>query len=194
MPRGTLIGDDVDAYLAATAGRSPLLQQCLQHPMLQQFLRYWHQACAGHAMPRRSDIDPAAIKTLLPHVLIVDKVAERRFRYRLVGTEIVTASGRELTGSFVGDNTTGHYREFLVTLFDTAFNTSRIVFSCNAFVGADAPRRAAIRLLVPLSDNGSTADRIIAIYIFDYDKRWHGAVTSDGVRATQDAEGLIEVL
>jgi hypothetical protein len=194
MAAETLISAEFDAYLSGAAPRSPLLLQCLQHPMLQQFLHYWHRACAGRAMPRRADIDPAAIKELLPHILIVEKTGARRFRYRLVGTEIVAASGRELTGAFVGDNTTGHYREFLLTLFDTAFAAARVVFSCNAFRGEDVARRAAIRLLAPLSDNGRTAEQILAIYIFDYDRLLDGPMTTDEVRAAQDAETLIEVL
>jgi hypothetical protein len=77
----------------------PSILQRLRHSKLQQLYAYWDGKRAGRAMPRRSDIDPLEIKNLLPLILIVERVGLRAFRYRLVGTSIVDASGVEITGT-----------------------------------------------------------------------------------------------
>ena len=58
-------------------------------------------------MPARSDLDPAEIPILLPFVLLVEKAAGDRLRYRLVGTAVVNEVGRDLTGDFVGSYVSG---------------------------------------------------------------------------------------
>ena len=50
----------------------------------------------------RAEIDPGEIKSLLPHVGLVDiERAPLRFRYRLAGTEIVKGYGLEVTGRYL---------------------------------------------------------------------------------------------
>jgi hypothetical protein len=56
----------------------------------------------SRSRPERADIDPADIPRLvLPHVVMLDVVAENDFRYRLIGTGITKALGRDLTGKSV---------------------------------------------------------------------------------------------
>jgi hypothetical protein len=38
----------------------------------QMFLDYWHSKCPEGAFPRRSDIRPEELRSLLPHVFMVD--------------------------------------------------------------------------------------------------------------------------
>jgi len=57
-------------------------------------LRHWQAVRGDRRMPRRSDIDPAAIRTLLPNVWLCDyEPVERRFRYRLCGEAIAGIFG-----------------------------------------------------------------------------------------------------
>ncbi len=60
---------------------------------------YWHSKKAGGQTVRRADIDLAEIMTLLPILHILEISGEpARFRHRFVGTEIVEALGRDVTG------------------------------------------------------------------------------------------------
>jgi hypothetical protein len=55
-------------------------------------------------MARRSDIDPARIRQQLPYLYIVQVergASELRFRFRLMGTELVHVFKREGTGGYV---------------------------------------------------------------------------------------------
>lgn len=65
--------------------------------------RYWRSR-RSDGLPRRADIDPADIKSLLPNILIVD-IHRDPFRvyYRLVGTAVAHCSGLDFTGTFLDE-------------------------------------------------------------------------------------------
>jgi hypothetical protein len=72
------------------------------------FHHLWHglaQAACG--LPTRAQIDPAAMRPLLPYVLIVDLESGAqgalRIRYRLVGTEVARFSGLDFTGAYLDE-------------------------------------------------------------------------------------------
>jgi len=70
------------------------------HPRVQRLYRYWQEIHPpGGGLPGRRDFDPVAIPDLLPGIWLLDvERAPLRLRYRLVGTSVVAALGREVTG------------------------------------------------------------------------------------------------
>jgi hypothetical protein len=63
---------------------------------------------AANPPPPRSMIDPAAIVSILPHVLLAEFETDPfRVRYRLTGTRIDDATGANLTGKYLDDLATG---------------------------------------------------------------------------------------
>lgn len=74
---------------------------------LREVYAYWQGLCRslGH-LPGRQDIDPVALKAHLPFLWMVDAVPAghgMRYRYRLIGTEIVAARGGDDTGKFTDE-------------------------------------------------------------------------------------------
>jgi len=70
-------------------------------PNIQRLHSYW-QSLAGGAVPDRSQIDPAAIKLLLPYICIVDFEDDPfRVYYRLTGTKVDEFNGFNLTGTYL---------------------------------------------------------------------------------------------
>ena len=68
---------------------------------VQQFHLYWQGLRHGDRVPSRSDIEPADIKHLLPHLLLVDiEPMPFRVRYRLCGTRIAEMCG-DVTGRYL---------------------------------------------------------------------------------------------
>ena len=67
-----------------------------------RLLQYWRSKCVGERLPARRDIDPIALAYVLPNLFIMDVHGEeepdRRFRFRLFGTELARVHGRDLTG------------------------------------------------------------------------------------------------
>jgi hypothetical protein len=159
-------------------------------PMLTMFYRYWETQRGSRAMPRRSDIDPADIPALLPHLQLVDVTDEGRFRFRLVGTAIVTAFGGELTGRYFDEVMTparlavavGHYRLVCQSrrpvYIRAAYNTSR-----NGDI-------VASRVIAPLSPDGVEVNRVMALQAFDYRTLPHASIDA-GANVGADANVVI---
>jgi hypothetical protein len=59
---------------------------------------YWSRLRRGRAVPDQADIDPKALKRLLPFVFILESRADGTFIYRLAGTTLCERYGAELRG------------------------------------------------------------------------------------------------
>jgi hypothetical protein len=60
--------------------------------------QYWNRLRDGRPAPRRTEIEPAAIKTLLADTFILEKDTRGEAVFRLAGTRLCAAYGRELKG------------------------------------------------------------------------------------------------
>lgn len=64
-------------------------------------------ALAAGGLPARAAIDPAAMRPLLPYLMIIDLETAApgtlRIRYRLVGTAVAKFSGLDFTGSYLDE-------------------------------------------------------------------------------------------
>jgi hypothetical protein len=70
----------------------------IEAPVLQQLYAYWNNK-SKLQRPRRSDIDPLEIGVDIPNVVLLDIAHDPlRFRWRLLGSCIVDATGRNATG------------------------------------------------------------------------------------------------
>ena len=67
-------------------------------------LEYWLSLSSGDGPPPRSAIDPAALKLILPHIMLVE-LSEPPFRarYRLVGTAVVEHTKLDFTNYYADD-------------------------------------------------------------------------------------------
>jgi hypothetical protein len=60
--------------------------------------QYWNRLRAGRVAPKRTEIEPADIKTLLADTFILEKDARGEAVFRLAGTRLCAGYGRELKG------------------------------------------------------------------------------------------------
>jgi hypothetical protein len=144
---------DLDALLARIhSAKIPLV------------LKHWLGLRKGGRLPASADIDPAAIKSALPHVMITG-VSYDPFRvlYRLVGTEIVRWARLDFTNRYAdelifqddGRDWTDYYRA-VVTARQPAFGVTD-------WAETEGPPYWAEFLICPLSDDGETINRCIAV-------------------------------
>ena len=63
-----------------------------------QLFQYWNRLRDGRAAPRRTDIEPADIKSLLADTFILEKDSRGEAVFRLAGTRLCATYGRELKG------------------------------------------------------------------------------------------------
>src|SRR5215469_3916463 len=130
---------------------------------------YWLTKRGSRAMPARSDLDPAEIPQLLPHLLIVEKVAER-FRYRLVGTAVVQEVGRDLTGDFVGSYVSDpEPAASMRAIYMRAFTRLQPVFAAGRFNLKSGAIHNMSLLVLPLSNDGTHVNMVIANHATRFD-------------------------
>lgn len=87
---------------------------------------YWLSKKGDDVAPRRSDIDLSDITSLLPILQMVEISRDPlRFRHRLVGTEVVEAMGRDVTGEFVDRELYGEATEEIVASLEAVVREVR---------------------------------------------------------------------
>jgi hypothetical protein len=115
---------------------------------------YWLAQRGSRTMPARSDLNPGDIPTLLPYLMIIEKVADQ-YRYRLVGTAVVQAIGRDLTGCLVGSYVVDAKSAADVrVIYDRAFTAAHPVFATGAFTFKSGAKLTMSQLILPLSEDG----------------------------------------
>ncbi|HVO02024.1 MAG TPA: PAS domain-containing protein [Candidatus Cybelea sp.] len=79
------------------------LDECTSDKV-RRLLNYWQRIRGDRAMPRRQDVDPAAIWPLLKNVFMNEwHTKPDRLHYRIAGTELVAAMGFEIRGKWLTD-------------------------------------------------------------------------------------------
>jgi hypothetical protein len=96
------------------------------HSEISGIHRYWHGLKSEWPIPCRRDIDPvSAPRSLLPYMALAEIVEDedavvqpRRYRWRLVGTHITAALGRDSTGGIVDEMYTKSEQRFFSEALD----------------------------------------------------------------------------
>jgi hypothetical protein len=157
IARDTFFVFDPDLELDSVLAR-------IRSPKIAQVLRYWHGLRGGREFPARGDVDPAEIKSTLPHIMITG-ISHEPFRvfYRLVGTEIAHWAGRDFTNRYAdelifdddGQDWTDYYRAVIYA--------RKPAYGLTDWIVEDRVPLWVESLICPLSSDGRTIDRCLAI-------------------------------
>ena len=144
---------------------SPILDgggEAIDHPHLARLYNYWDDKRAGRAMPTRNDIDPMEIRSLLPHIALIDvEENPQRYRYRLVGTGLITVLGQELTGKYL-DQTPMLFRRFAGNAYGEVLAKKTPTYTVfDTYIPMIRSVRYK-RLLLPLSPDGEKVNMVAA--------------------------------
>lgn len=143
-------------------------------PRLDQAYRYWRDKAGTRAMPSRADLDPTDIPKLLPDVMLVERTADGRYRYRLIGTENARAHGVNATGRYLDEVLPGpDYAAHVLGLYDECVLTRRVLYSECLFFSSEReePERHTKVLFLPLSNDGSAVNMLFVVQLFHYIER-----------------------
>lgn len=142
--------------------------------LIEAGLAYWNSRRGDRAMPTRADLDPADIKRLLPHVVLVDVLHDPlNFRFRLLGTEVdrITTSNplgkrfSEIPHMREGSNFWARHAEVVAT--------RRPLVCTIDYVGPDRHVGRQIRQLhAPLTD--AAAESVVMIFTILHIERTPG--------------------
>lgn len=144
---------------------------------------YWFARRATGGVPPRSAIDPLDFPALLPNIILVERIGERpgeRYRFRLVGTDVVTHAGRELTGSHVDEVLPGTYYRYVQLLNRTTLEHALPVYSSSLYHDkGNFVNGLTYRLLMPLAGGRDRATPILFICQFWQRREDAGPWTGD---------------
>jgi hypothetical protein len=142
----------------------------LTDPGLIRFYDYWAELHHGRSMPTRKDIDPLEMpRGYLPNIMLVDVLpGSRNFRYRLVGTNVVNATGEDRTGKSFKE--VRFFREHPVVLdqYEMVIATHQPIHSLEPFTNFQAGTTYDVDcLLLPLSDDGQSVNTVLVLFQFN---------------------------
>jgi hypothetical protein len=142
---------------------SPLIAD---DPILSALWRYWDGKRARGKMPLRSDIQPAEIPRLLPHLQLVERVAGKGFRYRLTGGAVVQGYGFDATGKFTQEILTPARHKVASAHYALVFDSGRPIFARNGYVKDNFLLVMISRIILPLSFDGDGAGMLLLGHTF----------------------------
>ena len=145
------------------------LRSRIRSPKVQLVFRHWQDSRNGKGFPRRSDIDPAAMREALPHVTVT-QISYDPFRvlYRLVGTEVARWSKQDFTNQYADElvfqddprDWTDYYRQVV--------DQKTVCFGVTYWREPHARPYWIEHMICPLSSDGVTIDQCLAVE--DYEK------------------------
>lgn len=138
----------------------------MKHRNCHLLVGYWSRLRAGREVPDQADIDPRALKRMLPQLFILEAGDCAWPAYRLAGTTLCDRFGRELRGTGFLSHWEREAREPLIRLLRRSLRSSQPV----RLSGIGSTARCAIvemeTVLAPLSCGTGAAQRFLGITQF----------------------------
>lgn len=132
---------------------------------VRQIHAHWEQVRGARLMPARADIDPSAIKPLLPNIVIAEVFHDPlRVRYRLVGTAVVEHSRFDYTGKWLHEVDFGEPQDWIV-VYEVFVQEKRPLFGHSEILfenNVRPPQRYEFCML-PLSADGATVTGMLSL-------------------------------
>lgn len=138
----------------------------IRSPALCSLFDYWNKKRGEERFILRSQLEPGEIAPLLPLIFILDVEQEpRRYRIRLMGTEIATRLGGDYTGQYVDELDFGAIKNQVLAGYDHVVDHAEPYLNFSEFTPSGRSRIQAERLALPMSTDGQTIDLILGSVI-----------------------------
>jgi hypothetical protein len=130
----------------------------------QQLYGYWNELRAGRLAPRRFEVEPSSIASLLPDTFILEREDRHQYMFRLAGTRICESFDREFRGYNLLDLWTQEDREVMVRLLEGVSRDGGVGLA-GVMTDSLTPHAAAFELLLlPLLHTGQSISRILGAF------------------------------
>ncbi len=131
-------------------------------PEQRQLFDYWLQRSASGGLPGRSDISPADIPRLLPHLSLLDVLPDAGgFRYRLAGSRLRDIFDREVTGTVIAPTGQDGKAGYWFTAHERVVRSARPVNGAMRGTRQSSEHLVQFWLRLPLSCRGNGVDMIL---------------------------------
>jgi hypothetical protein len=137
------------------------------NPKVRKVFEYWLGIKpAPDVLPGRQHFDPLHIVPLMPLVWLLD-VVDNRLRYRMLGTRMVDAMQRDLTGWWLEDSHAGIATHALYRYFEERWQRGEPTWRRGRpFVHVDPDVYEIEQAVLPMAKDGHNADMLLCITVF----------------------------
>jgi len=136
--------------------------------------QYWNRLRHGRPAPRRTEVEPADIKSLLADTFILEKDTRGEAVFRLAGTRLCAVYGRELKGFSFPSLWRVRDQRLIARLIHGVFQQKSVVLiAYEGFSGTGRSSRFEL-LALPL-DGGAQHPRCLGAISAVERPFWHGA-------------------
>ncbi len=164
---------DIDAALRARSET----KASMRHPSIKELFDYWNYRRGHRAAPDRADIEPGAIRSVLADTFILSFDERSGHPFRIAGTRVCAAFGRELKNDSFLDLWDAESRVQVRDLLNVVANEAVGVIA-SAHGTSTARTTHDVELLVlPLSHRGRTNARVLGGLAPRDAAYWLGACT-----------------
>ena len=149
----------------------------MRHPSIKQLFDYWNERRGRRPAPDRADIEPGAIRRALADTFILSFDERAGHPFRIAGTRICAAFGRELKNESFIDLWTPDCRRQVRDLLNVIANeTVGVVASARGFSSAETAHDVEV-LVLPLLHRGRSNARVLGALAPRDAAYWLGACT-----------------
>jgi hypothetical protein len=128
---------------------------------LHRLYDYWAARRKAGRLPSRADVDPIELPFVLADLLLVDVLrVPLRFRYRLIGSNIILPPSMDMNGRFVDEHPDVEFRKQALSVYTQVATTGRPVAVIHDTI-IDRRVRRHQTVLLPLAADGATVDMIL---------------------------------
>jgi hypothetical protein len=148
----------------------------MKHPTTQQLYAYWNDVRGARVAPRRFEIEPSRIASILPDTFILEHTATAGYRFRLAGTRICENFGSEFRGCDFLDGWTPEDRAMIERQLQAVTQQGGALL-IEMTAGPEIYLRQAYFeiLLLPLQHLQPVADRFIGTWCAMEPPSWLGS-------------------
>ena len=151
--------------------------------------QYWNRLRAGRPAPKRTEIEPADIKSLLADTFILEKDARGEAVFRLAGTRLCATYGRELKGFAFASLWKEKDQRMVPRLAHGAFNAKSVVVISYHGISRNEPTVEFELVMLPL-DGGLENPRCLGAAIAGEDRSGWAPIRSSNRRSTRFASSI----
>jgi len=122
-----------------------------------ELFHYWNRLRDGRPAPKRTEVEPAEIKSLLADTFILERDTRGEAVFRLAGTRLCAAYGRELKGFSFGSLWRTRDQRLLKRMLDTIFIENAVVVVSYDGISASNRSLAFELVILPLDSSNESA-------------------------------------
>lgn len=163
---------------------------------LRALYQYWTERRGRRAMPAIAEINMADLRPLLPNLMLIDVEEGPRFRYRMLGSELVGRFGRDPTGEYADEVLEGNHKRFVTDLYAGVARSRQPALAESEYKSRNAVEFSCRRIVLPLSGGlDERVSRLLGMQVFEPGKPFQTKIQfhDAGVRDSR-ASGVDSVL